>query len=138
MKDFHHIAQDLQGEKPLIYTAQSCRNFHLKMLISKFVFEQGGVPINPFNVFAYYLDEMVDRNLVRNGNNVLMKRCDELWVFGEISNGVLAEMQIYHDLHRPIRFFDLKDPLHICEISKNELQFESEVAEFRSLVLEKF
>jgi len=138
MPDFYHVAIDLQKEKPLIYTAQSCRNFHLKMLICKFVFEQGGVPVNPFNVFAYYLDEMVDRNLVRNGNNVLMKRCDEIWVFGEVSDGVLAEIQIFKNLNRPIRFFNVQDARDICEISPAEVVFEADVQEFRGQFLQDF
>ncbi len=65
------------------------------MLICKHAFEQGVIPINPFNTFGYYLYELVDRNLVRNANNIIIKRCDELWVYGEISEGILAEIQIF-------------------------------------------
>ncbi|HPO06240.1 MAG TPA: hypothetical protein PLQ36_03960, partial [Candidatus Gracilibacteria bacterium] len=90
------------------------------------------------NVFAYYLDEMVDRNLVRNGNNVLMKRCDEIWVFGEVSDGVLAEIQIFKNLNRPIRFFNVQDARDICEISPAEVVFEADVQEFRGQFLQDF
>lgn len=93
MVEFEHVAQKLNNEKKVVFTAQSCKNFHQRMLICKYVFENGCVPINPFNVFGYYLYELVDRDLVRNGNNNLLKRCDELWVFGEISNGILAEIK---------------------------------------------
>ena len=92
------------------------------MLICKFVFENGGVPINPFNTFGYYLYELVDRNTVRNGNNNLMKKCDELWVFGEVSDGVLAEMLIFKKLNKPIKFFDItKLPNSIKELKKKNL-----------------
>jgi hypothetical protein len=131
MNEFNHVAKSLQGEKKLIYTAQSCKNFHQRMLICKHVFEQGAVPVNPFNVFGYYLYELVERNLVRNGNNILMKRCDELWVYGEISDGVLAEIQIFKELGKTIRFFDIsKLPKEVKEISKEELIFEDEIKEF--------
>ncbi len=90
--------KNLQEEKRLVYTAQSCKNFHQRMLICKHVFEQGAVPLNPFNVFGYYLYELVERNEVRNANNNLLKRCDEVWVYGEISNGVLAEIQMFQKL----------------------------------------
>jgi hypothetical protein len=101
------------------------------MLICKHAFEHGAIPINPFNVFGYYLYELVERDLIRNGNNNLMKRCDELWVYGEISDGVLAEIQMYKKLDKPIRFFDIsKLPKEVREISKNELIFEDEVKEF--------
>ena len=92
MAEFNHAAKDLQQEKKVVFTAQSCKNFHLRMLICKFVFEQGYIPVNPFNVFGYYLYELVDRDLVRNANNNILKRSDELWVFGDVSDGVLAEI----------------------------------------------
>ena len=131
MSEFNHVAKNLQEEKKVVFTAQSCKNFHQRMLICKHAFEQGVIPINPFNVFGYYLYELVERDLVRNGNNNLMKRCDELWVYGEISDGVLAEIQMFKRLDKPIRFFDIsKLPKEVKEISKDELIFENEVKEF--------
>ncbi len=135
MKNFNHIAKNLQQEKKIVFTAQSCRNFHQRMLICKFVFEQGFVPVNPFNVFGYYLYELVDRDLVRNGNNNLLKRCDELWVFGEISDGVLAEIQMFKKLGRPIKFFDISGlPKEIKEISKEDVVFEDEIKEYAKFI----
>jgi len=131
MDEFNHIAKNLQEEKKVVFIAQSCKNFHQRMLICKHAFEQGVIPINPFNVFGYYLYELVERNLVRNGNNNIMKRCDELWVYGEISDGVFAEIQMFKILGKPIKFFDIsKLPKEVREISKDELIFEDEVKEF--------
>src|SRR5690606_3752090 len=88
-------------------------------------FEQGVVPVNPFNTFGYYLYELVERDLVRNGNNNLMKRCDELWVYGQISDGVLAEMHMFEKLGKPIRYFDISQlPKVVKEISKGEVVYE--------------
>jgi hypothetical protein len=131
MSEFNHIAKNLQDKKKVVFTAQSCKNFHQRMLICKHAFEQDVIPINPFNVFGYYLYELVERDLIRSGNNNLMKRCDELWVYGEISDGVLAEIQIYKELDKPIRYFDISElPDEVREISKDELIFEDEVKEF--------
>jgi len=128
MPEFNHVAMDLQEDKKLIFTAQSCKNFHQRMLISKFVFDNDAVPLNPFNLFGYYLYELVDRNKVRNGNNNIMKRCDELWVFGEIADGVLAEIKMFKTLGKPIRYFDISNiPNEIKEISEEELIFEPNV-----------
>jgi len=136
MNQFSHIATSLQESKKLVFTAQSCRNFHQRMLICKFVFEQGAVPVNPFNLFGYYLYELVDRDLIRNGNNNLLGRCDELWVFGEVSDGVLAEIQLFRKSGKPIRFFDIsKLPEAVKEISKQELVFEDEIKPFRESAL---
>ena len=135
MNNFEHIAEGLQEEKKVIFTAQSCKNFHQRMLICKHAFEQGVVPVNPFNTFGYYLYELVERDLVRNGNNNLMKRCDELWVCGEISDGVLAEIQMFKSLGKPIRFFDIsKLPKEVREITKEEVGFEDEVKEHKDLI----
>jgi len=132
MSEFEHVAKSLDGEKKVVFTAQSCKNFHLRMLICKFVFENNAVPVNPFNAFGYYLYELVDRNLIRNGNNNLMKRCDELWVFGEISDGVLAEIQMFKKWGKPVRFFNIKNiPKEVIEITKDEVEFEEDLAKFR-------
>lgn len=121
---------DLQENRKVVFTAQSCKNFHQRMLICKYVFDQGNVPINPFNAFGYYLYELVERDLVRNANNNILKRCDELWVFGEISDGVLAEMQLFKNLGKPIRYFDIsKLPKEVKEITEKELIFEEGVKE---------
>lgn len=135
MSEFNHVAKNLQEEKKVVFTAQSCKNFHQRMLICKHAFEQGAIPINPFNVFGYYLYELVERDLVRNGNNNLLKRCDELWVYGQISDGVLAEIQMFKRLSKPIRFFDIsKLPKEVKEISKDELIFEDDVKKFANSI----
>lgn len=135
MKDFKHKAKKLQQDKKVVFTAQSCKNFHQRMLICRYVFEQGAVPINPFNVFGYYLYELVDRDLVRNGNNNLMKRCDELWVFGDISDGVLAEVQMFKELNKPIKYFDISNlPKEVKEISKEKVVLEDEIKEFQKVL----
>jgi len=135
MSEFNHVAKNLQEDKKVVFTAQSCKNFHQRMLICKHAFEQGVIPINPFNVFGYYLYELVERDLVRNGNNNLMKRCDELWVYGQVSDGVLAEIQMFKRLGKPIRFFDIsKLPKEVKEISKDELIFEDDVKKFANSI----
>lgn len=135
MNEFHHVAKNLQEEKKIVFTALSCKNFHQKMLICKHAFEQDVIPINPFNLFGYYLYELVERDLVRNANNNIMKRCDELWVYGEISDGVLAEIQIFKKLGKPIRFFDISNlPNKIREIPKDELIFEEKLDKYKDIV----
>lgn len=105
------------------------------MLICKHAFEQGVIPLNPFNAFGYYLYELVDRDLVRNANNNLLTRCDELWVYGEISDGVLAEIQLFKNMGKPIHFFDISQlPQKITEISTTELKFEEELKKYADLI----
>jgi len=135
MEEFDHVAKAIQQDKKVVFTAQSCKNFHQRMLICKHAFEQGAVPVNPFNLFGYFLYELIDRDLVRSGNTNLLRRCDELWVYGEISDGVLAEIQMFKESGKLVRFFDISNlPAEVKEISKNDAVFESNVKQYRDSI----
>jgi len=115
----------MQIEKmELVYPAYSKHNFYFRQHISKYVLEQGYVPLNPFMIFEYFMLDTVDRDLIRNANNNLVRRADQLWVFGEISDGVLAEIKLAKELEKPIRYFLIIKSREISEISENEVQFD--------------
>jgi len=119
---------NLTETKPLIFTAQSKKNFFMRMLICKYVFEHGGVPLNPFNTFGYFLYELVDRNLVRNGNNNLIARSDEVWFFGSIADGCVFEIEYAMKLHKKIAFYKMGSTYEsIQQCSVDELIFENEI-----------
>ncbi len=69
-KSFAHPALQAQKDKPLVYTAMSKHLFYYRMFISVFVLENGGVPLNPFMIFDYFLLDAVDRDLIREGKIV--------------------------------------------------------------------
>ncbi|PLX27245.1 hypothetical protein C0583_04385 [Candidatus Parcubacteria bacterium] len=81
-------------------------------------------------IFDYFLLDTVDRNLVREGNNNLVKRADELWVFGAVSDGVLAEIELAKSLKKNIRYFKIIKSKDIVEIEKNEVDMEEETEKF--------
>jgi len=129
-----HPALNLKNDKPLVYTAMSKHLFYYRMFISVFVLEHRGVPLNPFMVFDFFLLDAVDRDLVREGNNNLVKRCDEIWVFGAVSNGVLAEIQIAKEQGKPVRYFAIEKSHKIIETTKDKVQMEDEVASMKDLL----
>jgi hypothetical protein len=133
-KTFNHPALAVQKDKPLVYTAMSKHLFYYRMFISVFVLKNGGVPLNPFMVFDYFLLDAVDNDLVREGNNNLVKRCDEIWVFGAVSNGVLAEVQIANNQSKPVRFFAIQKPHKIVETTKDKVDLEPDIADQRHLL----
>ena len=113
--------------KKLVYTAMSKKNFFQKWRIVKFVLEKGFIPLNPFMLFDYYMADSVDQDLVRNANNSVVERVDEIWVFGEISDGVKREIDIAKKLNKQIKYFDIsKLPKEIKEISENKIIFEGD------------
>ena len=111
----------------LVYTAISKKLFYFKMHISKFVLEKDCIPLNPFMIFEYFMLDTINRDKIREANNALVEKADELWVFGEVSDGVLVEIKLAKEKQKPIKYFTVIDSKEIKEISKDEVQFEEGV-----------
>ncbi len=129
---FSHQALDLQQTKPLVYTAMSKHLFYFKQHISKFVLEQWGVPLNPFMLFDYFFLDTIDRDIVREANNNVVFKVDEIRVFWPVSNGVLAEVQIAKQQNKPVKYFQIQKSKNIVAIEKSDVEMEDEVKEFKS------
>ncbi len=133
--DFSHEALVQPGSKPLVYTAMSKHYFYFRMHISRYVLEHDRVPLNPFMLFDYFLLDRVERNLIRDANNSLVLRADEIWVFGPVSNGVLAEILLAQKAGKPISYFNIEKPHQIVPIGDDGVDMEQDVQQFRSLLL---
>jgi len=116
--------------RKIVFTAMSKRRYYLKGHIAKFVFDQGNIPLNPFLCYDYFLLDTVERDKVREANFELITRCDELWVFGEISDGVLKEILLAKDKGIPIKYFRIvEEPLKFIEVSEEQVEYEKEALE---------
>ena len=122
------------NNKVLVYTAASKHLFYYRMFISKYVIDHDRVPLNPFMIFDYFLADLVDKDKVREGNNAIISRSDEIWVFGPISNGVLVEINLAKQLNKPIKYFKIIKPHQIVEVKKEEMEFENEFKEYRGTI----
>ena len=111
----------------LVFTAISKKLFYFRMHISKFVLEKNCIPLNPFMIFEYFMLDSVDRDKIREANNNLVKKSDELWVFGPISDGVLSEIKLAKETNKSINYFKVINSKDIKEISENEAEFEEGV-----------
>jgi len=120
---------DILENKKVVYTAQSKKFYFAKMLICKYVLEHNAVPLNPFNVFGYFLHDLVERDIVRNANSNVIRVSDEIWVFGSIADGVLFEIEYGMKLNKKIKFFTVGSSVEqIKPITDfNTLHFESKV-----------
>ena len=134
MNKFDHRAMHLKDDKKVVFTAMSKKLFYMRFLISKFVIEQGAVPINPFTSFDYFMIDSVERDEIRSANNVLVSRSDELWVFGPISDGVLAEILQAKEAGKPVRYFATKNDKDIDEVDSKKEDFEKEVEDKKHLL----
>ena len=128
---FSHPALSIPPDRPLIFTAISKHLFYYRMFVSKFVLEQGGVPLNPFMLFDYFMLDTVDRDVVRQANNAAVARSDELWVFGPVSDGVLAEITQTKSAGKPVRYFIVDHNAGIAECQPAAVEMEDEVSAFR-------
>jgi hypothetical protein len=118
-------------ESKLIFTAYSKYNFYFREHISKFVFETGNIPLNPFMSFEYFMLDTVPRDFVREANNTLVKKAEELWIFGQIADGVLSEIEIAKKDNKPIKYFEIINSKDISEISKEKVKFEKGLEKYK-------
>ncbi|MGH7666118.1 MAG: hypothetical protein ACREN1_02225 [Candidatus Dormibacteria bacterium] len=99
----------LRRPKALVYVAMSNRSFFWRQQLTKFVLDEGRVPITPFMMFDYYLLHTVPKELVREAMNNLIARCEEMWVFGALSLGLKVQVGIAKRMRKPVRYFDISD-----------------------------
>lgn len=87
----------------------SKNTFYLREHIIRFILEQGYSPTCAFMMFSYFLLDTVDRKKLIRANNDLIRRSDELWVFGPASKGVREEIKLAKKLGLPISYFKVCD-----------------------------
>jgi hypothetical protein len=115
----------LRRPKKVVYVAMGNRNFHWRMHVTKFVLDEGCVPVNPFMLFDYYLMHTVNKEVVREAMNNLLAKCDEVWVFGRMSLGVKVQVGIAKRLKKPLRYYDISEmPERVVRISENMAEEE--------------
>ena len=122
-----------------VYTSHSKHNYYAKQIISAFVLRQDYMPLNPFMNWGYFLDDLVERDLIRDANTRLIEISDEIWQFGEISNGCYHELLLGIERGMPIRFFtaggkiDTIKPIDNLDhlVFEQELSNEIDIKKFR-------
>lgn len=92
----------------VVFAAMSKRNFYLREYVMKYVLEQGYTPFSAFMMFSYFLLDTVERKNLIRANNELIRRSDELWVFGAISHGVQEEIDFARRLKLPVAYFKIE------------------------------
>ena len=104
-----HPAAALFARQPLVFTAHSAETAYLRERICAFVLGKGAVPVNPWMMSGYFLHGLVDKDRIRQANNNLLLRADELWVFtadGEkVADGVQVEIDWAEASGCPVRRF---------------------------------
>jgi hypothetical protein len=110
----------------VVFAAMSKRSFYLREHIIKYCLQQKVTPTCAFMMFSYFLLDTVDRTGLIEANNELVRRSDELWVFGDISDGVKAEITLAESLNIPVKYFLVKhEDCSFTEIARKDAELET-------------
>ena len=96
-----YICSPLRGEYK--------KNIERAIKYCEFAGKKGCVPIAPHLYFPLFLSDAdpTERQVGMNMGKILLKHCDEIWVFGvTISEGMKDEIAVAVQNHLPIRYFE--------------------------------
>ncbi len=116
----------VKTSRPVVFAAMSKRSFYLREHIIRYILKKGFTPTCAFMMYSYFLLDTVERKRLIEANNDLIRRSDQLWVFGDISDGVGEEIKLAKSLKLPIRYFCLDQfPDKVSEVGELEAKLES-------------
>jgi hypothetical protein len=114
--------------KKVIFVSQAAVNMCWARLICKYVIKKGHVPVNYFTAFGHFVHEIADLSTMIDSINSLIVRCNELWAFGEVSEGMWYEIKMCKELGIPVKYFCIqKLPKGIRRISEKEVKYTREL-----------
>lgn len=97
--------------RPIVYIANKFsgdveENTRKARYYSRVAVEMGYIPLTPHLLFPQFLDEEEERDLAAFMDLVLLTKCVELWVCGEISPGMTCEIERARRRKMNIRYFN--------------------------------
>lgn len=74
---------------------------------SRLAIEHMCIPVTPHIYFTQFMNDKVpiERQIALNIGLELIKECDEVWVFGDPSGGMVPEIELAKDKGIPRRYF---------------------------------
>ncbi len=112
-------------QRKVVFAAMSKRNFFMREHIIKYILTKGYTPTCAFMMFSYYLLNTVSKKALITANNDLIRLSDQLWVFGNLSDGVMAEIRLAEKLAIPVRYFRIEKRIgSFKEINQSDIQIE--------------
>ena len=90
------------------YSGNVNRNIEMARKYCRFAVDKHYLPIAPHLLFTQFMDDTIpeERETAIFMNFVLMSKCTEMWVFGDvISKGMQAEINRAKYKHMKIRYF---------------------------------
>lgn len=97
--------------RPLVYicspfSGDISGNIERAKKYSRYAVDSKVIPIAPHLLFPQFMDDDAERELALFMDMVLLGKCEELWVFGEmVSEGMSAEIAKAKQKNMKIRYF---------------------------------
>lgn len=104
MKSLIYVCSPYRGETK----KQRRKNIRNARFYCRLVAKQGGIPFAPHLLLTQFLNEenIRHRRLGLEMGIETLKRCDELWVFGQPTSGMEGEIASAMKLGVPVRWHD--------------------------------
>lgn len=110
------LRHQMRGYMPLVYICSPFsgaveRNIRKAAKFCRFAVDQGCIPIAPHILFPQFMDDDIqeEHDLALYMDIVLLTKCQELWVFGDIiSEGMAMEIAKAKSKGQVIRYFNNK------------------------------
>ena len=101
---------------PVVYVCSAYRgnervNVMRARQYCKFVVSRKHIPLAPHLLLPQFLTEITQRGLALKMDVALLARCDELWTFGEATEGMTVEIEAAQDMNKPVRRFRMEEVL---------------------------
>ena len=105
------IEQDIRKWRPLVYICSPYSgdidgNTEKARRYCRFAVNAGAIPLAGHLFFPQFMSDRTERELALRMDKILMGKCEEVWVFGEvISPGMAAEIRKAKYGRQLIRYF---------------------------------
>ena len=90
------------------YRGDVKKNVYNAIKYSRFAIQNLCMPVTPHLMYPHMLNDNIEeeRKLGLLYGQILLEKCDEIWVFGKVSEGMAVEMLVAQKAGIPIRFFN--------------------------------
>lgn len=111
-----NIDKEQKKYRPIVYICSAFSgdvegNTKKARAYSRFAVDQGAIPIAPHLLLPQFMNEETERSLAMFMDIAILSKCKELWVFGNPTAGMQAEIAYAEKKQMIIKYFDEKEIL---------------------------
>lgn len=122
------IRKGKRTHRKMVYVTHSKSWFFAREVVMQFAVEQGAAAVNPFMNYGFYMNGTVEKDEVIECCHQQIRACDELWVFGPISEAILTDIAVAVMEGKEVHFFSISENRsEIHELQLDDIIFEREV-----------